>query len=95
MEPQAAIEAPRVASYSFPASSHPHPYAPGLVRAEGRLPAGLIFRAASAGPPPDEPVPAHAPIEGEDLAARYRALLDRYAVGARPEPAHPRAAPVE
>ncbi|MCC6223351.1 MAG: 2-oxoacid:ferredoxin oxidoreductase subunit beta [Thermoleophilia bacterium] len=63
--------------------------------AEGRLPAGLIFRAASAGPPPDEPVPAHAPIEGEDLAARYRALLDRYAVGARPEPAHPRAAPVE
>jgi gamma-glutamyltranspeptidase / glutathione hydrolase len=37
MEPQAAIEAPRVASYSFPASSHPHPYDPGLVRAEGRI----------------------------------------------------------
>ena len=42
MEPQAAIEAPRVASYSFPASSHPHPYSPGLVRAEGRLPAEVL-----------------------------------------------------
>ena len=38
MEPQAAIEAPRVASFSFPASTHPHPYQPGLVRAESRIP---------------------------------------------------------
>lgn len=37
MDPQAAIEAPRVASYSFPGSSHPHPYHPGLVRVEGRI----------------------------------------------------------
>ena len=57
MEPQAAIEAPRVASYSFPASSHPHPYAPGLVRAERRLPsdtlAELVRRGHRVEPWPD------------------------------------------
>lgn len=62
--------------------------------AEGRMPAGLIFRAA-AGSPLSEPVPAHVAIEAEDLAERYEALLDRYAVGARPEPSRPRLAPVE
>lgn len=49
LEPQAAIEAPRVASYSFPASSHPHPYAPGLVRAEGRLPDAVLAELARRG----------------------------------------------
>ncbi|MFN8514376.1 MAG: gamma-glutamyltransferase family protein [Chloroflexia bacterium] len=49
MEPQAAIEAPRVASYSFPASSHPHPYSPGLVRAEGRLSAETLADLARRG----------------------------------------------
>lgn len=38
MDPQAAIEAPRVATYSFPDSFHPHTYAPGLVKAEERIP---------------------------------------------------------
>jgi gamma-glutamyltranspeptidase/glutathione hydrolase len=42
MDPQAAIEAPRVATYSFPQSFHPHAYAPGLVMAEGRIPADVI-----------------------------------------------------
>ncbi len=42
MEPQAAIEAPRVASFSFPASTHPHPYQPGLVRTESRIPAETL-----------------------------------------------------
>ena len=37
MEPQAAIEAPRVASFNFPRSSSPHPYSPGLVNAESRI----------------------------------------------------------
>lgn len=49
MEPQAAIEAPRVASYSFPASSHPHPYNPGLVQAERRLPAEVLADLARRG----------------------------------------------
>ena len=49
MEPQAAIEAPRVASYSFPASSHPHPYSPGLVRAEDRLAAETLAELARRG----------------------------------------------
>ena len=39
MDPQAAIEHPRVATYNFPGSGDPHPYHPGTVRAEGRLPA--------------------------------------------------------
>lgn len=37
MDPQAAIEAPRVATGSFPHSSFPHPYFPGRVYAEGRI----------------------------------------------------------
>ena len=39
MDPQAAIEAPRVASYNYPASSFPHPYHPGTMHVEGRIPA--------------------------------------------------------
>jgi len=38
MDVQEAIEAPRVAAYSFPGSAHPHPYHPGLLRAETRIP---------------------------------------------------------
>ncbi|CAN5515895.1 gamma-glutamyltransferase family protein [soil metagenome] len=38
MDPQAAIEAPRLASYSFPESFYPFPYRPGLVLAESRIP---------------------------------------------------------
>lgn len=37
LDPQAAIEAPRVATYSFPATTDPHPYNAGLLRTEGRL----------------------------------------------------------
>jgi len=36
---QRAVEAPRVASYSFPATGVPHPYEPGLLRVEETLPA--------------------------------------------------------
>jgi gamma-glutamyltranspeptidase/glutathione hydrolase len=42
MDPQAAIEQPRVATYNFPASSHPHAYEPGKLCAEGRIPAATI-----------------------------------------------------
>lgn len=37
MNPQAAVEAPRVASYSYPSSFDPHPYYPGRLRVEGRI----------------------------------------------------------
>lgn len=37
MDPQAAVEAPRVATFSYPRSSQPHPYSPGLVNAEARI----------------------------------------------------------
>lgn len=36
MEPQEAVEAPRLASYSFPQTSDPHPYRPNLLRLEER-----------------------------------------------------------
>ena len=37
MEPQEAVEAPRVASYSFPSSFEPHDYHPGRLNLEGRI----------------------------------------------------------
>ena len=37
MGPQAAVEAPRFASYSFPSSFEPHDYHPGLLRVENKL----------------------------------------------------------
>src|SRR6266511_2740979 len=37
MDPQEAIEQPRVASYNYPSTGDPHPSFPGLARAEGRI----------------------------------------------------------
>ncbi len=37
MEPQAAVEAPRFATYSFPSSSEPHAYHPGRLNIESRI----------------------------------------------------------
>jgi len=37
MEAQEAVEAPRVASYSFPSSFEPHAYHPGLLKLESRI----------------------------------------------------------
>jgi len=37
MEVQDAVEAPRVASYSYPSSFEPHAYHPGLLNAESRI----------------------------------------------------------
>jgi gamma-glutamyltranspeptidase/glutathione hydrolase len=36
-DPQEAVEAPRFYSYSFPNSSYPSAYQPGVMRAEGRI----------------------------------------------------------
>ena len=49
---------------------------------EGRLPAGLLYRAPATAPPSGEPAPARAPIDPAGLGSRYEAILDRYAVGA-------------
>lgn len=49
MDPQAAIEAPRLATYSFPGSFHPHHYNPGLLRAEGRIPDATLAELESRG----------------------------------------------
>ena len=37
MEPQAAVEAPRFATYSYPSSSAPHDYHPGRLNVESRV----------------------------------------------------------
>ncbi len=49
MNIQAAIEAPRVISASFPSSFHPHPYEPGVVHVEGRIPPDVREQLASLG----------------------------------------------
>ena len=38
MDPQAACEAPRFATYSYPSSSAPHAYHPGRLNLEDRIP---------------------------------------------------------
>ena len=42
MDPQAAVEAPRLATFSYPRTTHPHPYTPGRVEAEGRIAAAVL-----------------------------------------------------
>jgi gamma-glutamyltranspeptidase/glutathione hydrolase len=44
LDTQAAIEMPRAISHSFPWSFHPHRYAPGELRVEGRIPAAVRDR---------------------------------------------------
>ena len=38
MTPQVAVEAPRFATFSYPRSSEPHSYSPGLLHLESRIP---------------------------------------------------------
>lgn len=42
MTPQAAIDEPRFATFSYPRSSAPHPYQPGLLNLENRLPQSTL-----------------------------------------------------
>jgi gamma-glutamyltranspeptidase/glutathione hydrolase len=49
MDPQAAVEAPRFATYSFPSSSEPHAYHPARVNVESRVDARTTAELASMG----------------------------------------------
>lgn len=49
MDPQSAIEAPRVASYSFPSSFAPFEYFPGRLAVEGRIDASVRADLAARG----------------------------------------------
>jgi gamma-glutamyltranspeptidase/glutathione hydrolase len=71
MNVQAAIEAPRVVSASFPSSFHPHPYEPGVVRVEGRVPAEVRDRLAALGHTVDT-LPDVAPLVAAVCAIRRR-----------------------
>ena len=46
---QQAVEAPRLASYSFPSTGHPHLYEPGKLRLEQTFPAGVVADLAARG----------------------------------------------
>lgn len=71
MNVQAAIEAPRVVSASFPSSFHPHPYEPGVVRIEGRVPEAVRDRLAKLGHTV-EALPDMAPLVAAVCAIRRR-----------------------
>jgi len=49
MAPQAAIDAPRFANYSYPGSFEPHPYYPGRLYIESRVPEAARDELASRG----------------------------------------------
>jgi gamma-glutamyltranspeptidase/glutathione hydrolase len=49
MDPQAAVEAPRFATYSFPSSSEPHAYHPGRLSLEGRIERSTVEKLAALG----------------------------------------------
>ncbi len=49
MEPQAAVEAPRFASYSYPSSSAPHDYHPGRLNLEARFDKAVTDKLAKMG----------------------------------------------
>ena len=49
MNPQAAVEAPRFATYSFPDSFEPHNYHPGRMNIEGRIDASVSEQLAALG----------------------------------------------
>lgn len=49
MNAQDAVEAPRVASFSFPGSFDPHPYYPGRIQLESRFPAEVSAELAQLG----------------------------------------------
>lgn len=44
MTPQQAVEAPRFATFSYPRSSAPHSYDPGLMKLEARIDPAVIGR---------------------------------------------------
>ena len=43
MPPQRAVRQPRLASFSFPASTHPHAYLRGILRLEENMPSETIL----------------------------------------------------
>ncbi|WMT89377.1 gamma-glutamyltransferase [Pelagibacterium sp. H642] len=49
MSPQDAVEAPRFATFSYPRSSEPHSYDPGLLKLEGRIETSIANGLAALG----------------------------------------------
>ena len=83
LDPQAAIEAPRVASESFPNSFFPHHYNPGVVRAESRLPAATLDALAALGHGVER-WPGRSELAGALCAVQVDGPWGRLAAGADP-----------
>jgi gamma-glutamyltranspeptidase / glutathione hydrolase len=83
LDPQEAIEAPRVASESFPNSFFPHHYNPGLVRAEGRLPEAVLAELGVLGHRVER-WPARTELAGALCAIQVDGPWGRLAAGADP-----------
>jgi gamma-glutamyltranspeptidase/glutathione hydrolase len=83
LDPQAAIEAPRVASESFPNSFFPHHYNPGVVRAESRLPAAALDALAALGHTVER-WPERSELAGALCAVQVDGPWGRLAAGADP-----------
>ena len=64
MNPQQAMDAPRCATFSFPRSSDPHPYTPGLAHLERR-----VDPSVSGGPAEDGA--RSADVAGVDQGGRF------------------------
>jgi gamma-glutamyltranspeptidase/glutathione hydrolase len=83
LDPQDAIEAPRVASESFPNSFYPHTYNPGVVRAESRLPDATLAALAALGHRV-EPWPERTHLAGALCAIQVDGPWGRLAAAADP-----------
>jgi gamma-glutamyltranspeptidase/glutathione hydrolase len=83
LDPQAAIEAPRLASESFPGSFFPHHYNPGLVRAESSLPEATLAALGALGHRV-EPWPERTHLAGALCCIQVDGPWGRLAAGADP-----------
>lgn len=83
LDPQDAIEAPRVASESFPNSFYPHNYNPGVVRGESRLPEATLAELAELGHRVER-WPERTPLAGALCAIQVDGPWGRLAAAADP-----------
>lgn len=83
LDVQAAIEAPRAASYSFPGSGDPHSYTPGVVRLEARAGREVASKLTAKGHLVDM-WPAWSGVAGSVGAVRAETASNLYFGGADP-----------
>jgi gamma-glutamyltranspeptidase/glutathione hydrolase len=83
MDPQSAVEAPRFASYSWPESTLPHNYRPGVLCVEADIGAGVIDALTALGHTV-EVWPARKYLAGSVVTIRHELATDVRWAGADP-----------